>query len=88
MFIPLNEVFGENFIHAKVVDVDTAGKKVILSDDRQIDYDTLVMCTGPKLGFPAKAEFTTKAEGIEVFTQYMEKVNSDISQILIKLSTY
>jgi len=40
-----------NFISSKVTNIDTDGNKLTLENGQSVDYDYLVITTGPKLAF-------------------------------------
>lgn len=72
--IPYKPTFGDHFIQASVVDIDTQKRIVSLSNGVEVAYDALVISTGTSGPFPTKHNFSSYQEAIRQYEELVIKV--------------
>lgn len=79
LMIPLNPVFGDNFIKGRVTKINKDSNTVTLENGEEIKYTHLVLATGCSNAFPAKLDLNDYAQASEENTkQLYVDINSQI----------
>lgn len=75
-FIRYDKAFGDNFVKARVVDIDPVAKRVSLATGQTLEYDTLVIAVGSSVAFPGKVGEVDGEQAIQQYENLIKKIEN------------